>query len=162
MHKTLNAPLMIKNRGRRTEAAKGTTSALPPSDQRHALVVDDDSIITRLLSIFLGQIMPVETAVNGNEALQKVRQQHYDVIVSDIEMPVLNGIDFYRHAALSDPSIRDRFLFISGSVEEYEGFFRENNLRYYPKPVSFDELKDAVVEILRQNGRLSPHMEEYG
>jgi DNA-binding response OmpR family regulator len=68
-----------------------------PKDRVHALVVDDDAALLRLLSLSLRQSgFEVTTAVNGQEALDRLAQGRPDVIVLDLEMPVMDGRQFYR------------------------------------------------------------------
>jgi CheY-like chemotaxis protein len=62
------------------------------------LVVDDDPVIAELLARFLqGQIV-VEAAQNGQEGLTKAREGFFDLVLSDIMMPVMDGLEFYQPA----------------------------------------------------------------
>lgn len=64
---------------------------MPPT----VLVVEDDPVILRLLEVnFDMEGMVVLTATNGQEALDVVRARRPDVVVADIMMPVLSGLDF--------------------------------------------------------------------
>ncbi|TCP96926.1 two-component system response regulator CpxR [Cricetibacter osteomyelitidis] len=60
----------------------------------NVLLVDDDVELTELLSELLGlESFNVDIAYNGMEALQKLEQKSYDIVLLDVMMPVLNGID---------------------------------------------------------------------
>jgi DNA-binding response OmpR family regulator len=67
------------------------------TDTRRVLVVDDDASVTRLVSLFLrDEGFEVLTAGNGEEALREIEQTEPDVIVLDLQMPVMDGETFYR------------------------------------------------------------------
>jgi CheY-like chemotaxis protein len=125
---------------------------LPKVWDKRVLIVDDEPLILNILKALIGELAVIETAENGQEALSKVKGQYFDVIISDISMPVLNGIEFYRQASLIDPGIGSRFLFFSGNpTDEYRRFFSENNLRYLSKPAPIGQLQDSVRDILKQH-----------
>jgi CheY-like chemotaxis protein len=72
--------------------ANGDTAGKPS-----VLVVDDDASLIRLLRVILRTAnYHVETAVNGLDALDLTDRQHIDVIVMDLQMPVLDGAGFFR------------------------------------------------------------------
>jgi CheY-like chemotaxis protein len=78
-----------------------------------------------------------------------IGEKFYAVVVTDIEMPVMNGIEFYKEAVRLFPSIKGRFLFFcNGADLEYGRFFRENGLVFLDKPTTLREIRDAVAGIL--------------
>ncbi len=113
------------------------------------LVVDDDDMISELLKIILDDEGLVTIARDGNEALGLLENGYYALIVSDVDMPGLSGIDFYKKACVAYPNIKGRFLFFTGSADAGRiSFFRENSLRYILKPASVTAIKKAAAEIL--------------
>lgn len=62
------------------------------------LLVDDDSFMRRLLESVLTELgfVHIEKAANGEEALDILRQNHIDLLVTDIQMPVMNGLELLR------------------------------------------------------------------
>jgi CheY-like chemotaxis protein len=69
-----------------------------PCNSRHLMVVDDDPAIRSLFTSILGADLPgydVDAAANGADALDLFKKQHHAVIVMDLHMPVLNGLDAY-------------------------------------------------------------------
>ena len=116
------------------------------------IIVDDDPIILNILEALVKDLAMIETAKNGQEALLRVKEQYFDVIISDISMPVLNGIEFYRQASFNDPNIGNRFLFYTGNPSnEYMRFFSENNLQYLAKPAPMGQIQKSVQNILKQH-----------
>lgn len=83
------------------------------------LVVDDDEGIRRLCSIILPAAgFRVECASNGLEALDMLGVGGFDLVISDVNMPGLDGIGLYMNVIKDFPSLKERFFFISGYVPE--------------------------------------------
>lgn len=113
------------------------------------LVVDDEEMIVDAIKAVLDDEGVVESASNGKKALKMICEKFYAAVITDVDMPVLNGIEFYKEAVKLFPSIKGRFLFFTGGAgQESARFFRENDLKYMNKPSTLREIKDAVIEIL--------------
>jgi two-component system response regulator YesN len=125
---------------------------IPKVWDKRILIVDDEPLILNILQALIEGLAVIETAKNGQEALLRVKEQYFDVIISDISMPVLNGIEFYRQASCNDPSLGNRFLFYTGNpTNDYLGFFSENNLQYLTKPAPMGLIQKSVQNILKQH-----------
>lgn len=124
------------------------------------LVVDDEeAIVSMLTRIFQGD-NTVETAANGREALEKTNEQFFDVIISDMDMPELDGIGFYIEAAKTDPDIGQRFLFFSGAPSQGSiSSLSKKGISYLPKPSSLRVIKEKVQEILQKKVLERPPLE---
>jgi CheY-like chemotaxis protein len=113
------------------------------------LIVDDEETVADALEAIVEDEGLVERASNGKKALEMIGRKYYAVIITDIDMPVMNGLDFYREAVRRFPGIKERLLFFSGGVDdELIDFFAKNGLRYLCKPASLYEIKNAVIEVL--------------
>lgn len=113
------------------------------------LIVDDEKMVAEALEAIVEDEGLVESASNGRDALEMIGGKYYAVIITDIDMPVMNGLDFYREAVRRFPSIKERFLFFSGGVDnELRDFFAKNGLKYLCKPASLNEIKNAVIDVL--------------
>ncbi len=122
---------------------------LPPVWNEKILIVEDQEAVREFLGAVLKHEGAIETARDGQEALAKVKDGYFDVIFSDVGLPLMDGVEFYKKAVETDPGIGDRFLFITGRPDEkYLSFFERNNLRYLLKPASIREIKRHVDEIL--------------
>jgi len=127
---------------------------LPPVWERRILVVEDDAPLALLLRELLAPVGAAEVARNGAEGLERLRQGYYDVIVADLDMPVMGGIPFFRQACREEPGIDRRFLFYSAACRpEVEAFFRATPVARLSKPASIPRLRQAVAEIARNGGR---------
>ena len=101
------------------------TSGEPPGSSGLAglrlLFVDDDptqrAVIGALLRRHLGHLRVASSAI---EALRILERDPYDAVVSDIRMPGLDGLGFYRRAIELAPALEGRFVFLSGSLDDLE------------------------------------------
>jgi CheY-like chemotaxis protein len=126
-----------------------TIRQLPGIWREKILIVEDDPAIAELLSVLLADEGMVETADNGQEGLRKTSEEYFDVIVSDLDMPIMSGIEFYEQAAKKDTGIGERFLFFTGHpTSENLAFFTKYHLRYIIKPANIDDIKTAVREVM--------------
>lgn len=85
------------------DADAALTTAMPARAPLSVLIVDDSSMMRRVLRDFLAEehyLHVVGEAGNGAEALRQVRQLSPDIILLDVEMPILDGIGFLREARL--------------------------------------------------------------
>jgi len=125
---------------------------LPRIWERRLLVVDDDAAIVGLLARLLAKEMIVETAGNGEEGLAKAKEGFYDLILSDIEMPIKDGFAFWEELVEAAPEMRDHFLFWTGAMNaEREAFLKANDLECLAKPHELGELVEKIRE--RVSGR---------
>jgi len=115
------------------------------------LVVDDHEGLRELVASLLARRGRAETASEASEALEKIRQHFYNIIVSDVQMPRMDGIEFYHQSVAYDSRLKGRFLFYFADVNpEQEAFLKENRLHFLRKPFSLDELLDTMDQMLRQ------------
>lgn len=123
--------------------------SLPDAAAERILVVDDEQGMLEVYEAFLSQVGNVESAVNGAEALGKIRENPaYSAIVTDVDMPVMDGFELHREVCSQFPSLKDRFVFLTGAVDpSKKSFFQTNGLKYLLKPVSITDIKTAVINI---------------
>lgn len=122
---------------------------LPAVWRPRILVVEDYEGVRDLLNAILSEQGVVETAANGSAALDKVQKQYYDVIVSDVDMPVMDGLRFFSAASKISPLIGERFLFLTGNPTDATlEFIGKNRLRSLEKPMQIHEVQRVVAELL--------------
>ena len=113
----------------------------------HVLLVDDCVDALMPLAALLEMIgAEVDTADNGHTALQRLRQAHFDVLVSDLRMPGMSGVDLARQARRDQPSLE--VLFASGYGDELTRHL-EFPARSLQKPYDLDVLQDALQQIVQ-------------
>lgn len=124
---------------------------LRPVWKENLLIVDDSKAIVSLLSAILANEGTIDYAYNGKKALEKMAGRYYSVVITDVEMPVMNGINFYKAAIKLYPNSRERFLFYSAADDSKNiSFFRENNLNYLIKPAGIRDIIKTVGKILNR------------
>lgn len=123
----------------------------PSPTHARILLVDDDPMITELVVDMLSlEGYDVDTANNGIEALQKLERQRYDLIITDLHMPKLDGSGFYRELAQRKLHSLKRIIFLTGTagVSEEHRFVRESGVPVLFKPFNVSELIELVRRLL--------------
>ncbi len=116
------------------------------------LVVDDEFEISELLTEVFSDTFETEQAANGMEALEMIRQKRFDVIISDVKMPKLGGIDFYRELEKEAEGYCSRIIFTTGIASDLktQQFLKSRGLPFLQKPFKLKELISAVNDILNE------------
>lgn len=124
------------------------------------VVVDDDALICQNISNILKPYMDVFTASNGEEALKLIESHNVDLILSDVEMPVMNGIELSRKMAHDENTNSIPFLFLSAKNEQSDRLLGllSGAIDYIPKPFSASELMMKVNNILRIRQKQQTHL----
>lgn len=114
------------------------------------LVVDDEPDVRELVEVLLAAPnRQIDGADGGQAALDRLAGQFYDLIVSDLRMPEVDGIQIYR-AIQQRPAPRPALLFMSGftNAAEFVPFLREVGTPIVAKPFDVPELRRAVARLL--------------
>ncbi len=118
--------------------------------KKKILIVDDtENNLTLLKDIFSGRFS-VDTAQNGEEALVKIGSAHYSAIITDVEMPKMDGIAFYKKALEIIPGLSERIVFYTGEISKDRlAFFHQNRLKYLVKPAPINKIRAFVSKMIR-------------
>lgn len=130
----------------------GTAQSLPvvPKGTR-ALVIEDEQALNEAVAAALAdEGFRVDRAANGEEALDRVRERHYDLIICDLKMPKVDGMAFFREVSTKMPNISRRLIFMTGDVAgtDAERFLEDCGCRWIPKPFRLRDLVRISREIL--------------
>jgi PAS domain S-box-containing protein len=123
------------------EAATGAT----------VLVVEDEPALAAAVAEALADAgYLVDRAGDGEEALARVRERSYDLIVCDLKMPRLDGTAFYRAIAATVPALARRVIFVTGDIvgTDAERFLDETGCRWLAKPFRLTDLLRVAREVL--------------
>jgi len=115
------------------------------------LVIDDEPLVAAVIVETLVLVgYEVETAKNGREALEKIATCSYDLILSDLRMPDLDGMDLYRELERHAPRLLQRLIFLSGTTDsaEYMRFLEGTGALVLCKPFDIDTLQRLVRQLL--------------
>ena len=115
---------------------------------KRILVVDDEENTRIGLSKLLSQEgFEVESAANGNDALDLLSQHKINLVISDINMPDMNGLAFLRELSRKFPSTSVIMITAYGGVESYLEAMNLGAYEYLHKPVRLEELRSVMKKI---------------
>ena len=118
---------------------------------KRILVVDDEENARIGLSRLLAREgFIVDSVANGFEALNYLRQQDVNLIVTDINMPGMNGITFLKELNKSYPQSNVIMVTAYGGVESYIEAMNLGAFEYINKPIRIKELKQIVHKVLTE------------
>jgi CheY-like chemotaxis protein len=117
--------------------------------RRRILVVEDDEMVRDAVAMMLSvDDHEVVTASNAAEALGFLERGSYDVIVSDLRIPNMDGPRFYRELKQRWPAALPPIIFMTGHAEDPESarFLRETGVPVLAKPFTPESLRQAVQQ----------------
>jgi len=118
-------------------------------DKKRALVIDDDKEIASIEREVLETAgFEVNVVDNGLEGLKEIKQNGYDVIISDFEMPRMKGDELYLEVKKLSKDLEKKIIFVSGNIND---FIRSTENRFLTKPFSIDEFIEVVNEVMGSN-----------
>jgi len=120
--------------------------------KKKILVIEDEPIISRVcVKTLLNDGFEVDVADNGLVAMDMLDKRIYDLYISDIRTPKMNGIEFYRHLISKNSHLADSVLFTTGDVlsSDVREFLKDASTPCLPKPFTPEELRKAVRKVLK-------------
>ena len=122
------------------------------------LVIDDEQMVRDLLVTALSEVgYNVDGMQDAQKALNVLEREHYDLLLVDIHMPGMNGMEFFRALALRELENAPKVIFITGSAGEPEiaSFLESTGRPVLAKPFDLSILESLVERELR--ARLNGH-----
>ncbi|SHI69400.1 two component, sigma54 specific, transcriptional regulator, Fis family [Malonomonas rubra DSM 5091] len=120
--------------------------------QVRILVVDDEASMREFLSIMLQREgYRVDEAVNGEEALKKLDDVKYDLLISDIKMPRMTGIELLREIRQQEVDLTVIMITAFSSTEEAVEAMKLGAYDYITKPFKNDEIRLVIKKALERN-----------
>ena len=118
------------------------------------LVVEDALALRKLTSRVLARLGQVETAEDGQVALELCKEKHFDAIVSDIDMPRIDGVEFFETlVAEQGDEIKKHFVFVTGAIDRQRKRELEAlGVQVMLKPFEINDLKIVVSRLINQTG----------
>ncbi|GLH67726.1 response regulator [Geothrix edaphica] len=142
----MELPLPLPPEGPEVSAAAATGL-----QGRRALVVDDEAFLLECLVDAL-QVWGLEVtpASQGAEAIQHLEAGAFDLIVSDIRMPGLSGVDLFEWLRAQRPAMTQRILYTTGDSFDVKtrDFLAANQVPYLGKPFDLKQLKQSLEQLL--------------
>jgi two-component system NtrC family sensor kinase len=122
----------------------------PMGGQTILLVEDEPGIATALTRVLRRDGHTVDTAANGRQALARLQGRVYDLILSDLRMPELDGPGLYQALAQQSPALCQRFIFLTGDTLSPEtlAFFAQTGVPRLIKPFDIAAMRRAIRQLL--------------
>ena len=130
-----------------------------PSTRAKVLVLDDDALMLELVATVLGELpVEVERFDYAEEALRRLGEGTFDLAISDVRMPGIDGFEFLERARELAPDMDVMFMTSFASVEDAVRSMQRGALHYVTKPFEPSVFREHVREILvsRENARPEP------
>ena len=127
------------------------------------MLVDDDQGFLTLLSMRLSaEGYQVETASSGRECLAKISQFLPDLMISDLRMDVMDGMELYGRIQKLMPYLPVIMITAHGSIPEAVAATQQGVYSFVPKPIDRQHLFELIRQALEQKGGLSAQMSDQG
>ena len=140
------SPAWLEN----AEEALGKEATVEPELTGLILIVDDDPHFLRVWSrILSGEKFQVLTASGVSDALLLLKQEHVDLVISDIRMPETDGLSFVQQIRRIGNDVPVIILTAYGEVDTYLEAMNLGATEYLNKPIKSDELLRVVRSCLR-------------
>ncbi|MDF1565894.1 MAG: ATP-binding protein [Deltaproteobacteria bacterium] len=131
-------------------SSKDGPEASAPARKARVLIIDDDVDFARAMTRLLAESCEVSVAVNGVEGLERLLapEAHYDVVLCDLMMPVMNGMQMYRRLNEVAPDLAAKLVFVTGgaTTEESGDFMASIPNVQLQKPFSMGRLLALIEE----------------
>jgi DNA-binding response OmpR family regulator len=114
------------------------------------LVVDDEPPLRELVIVTLGDQYSCDEAVDGDAALERLRREPYDLVILDVMMPGLSGIDVLREMR-SDKALKDVPVVVMSawqSTQDIDAALAAGANGFLPKPFRVEELDTTVRDVI--------------
>ena len=119
------------------------------NDKKRILVVEDDAEMRSLLKDFFEEDgFEIDSVSNGSEAFRKIAREPFDLIITDIRMPGLTGLDILPGIKKLQPEVSIIVITAFGSEEVRRKAFDRGATAYLEKPILFNKLRTLVHEMV--------------
>lgn len=114
---------------------------------KRILIVDDEPLITEVLGEHFKADYEVETALNGTDALTAILRTRPDIVLLDINMPRMNGVEVLRDIKQIDETIAVIMVTANEQISLAAEALKSGAFGYVPKPFDFRYLDHMVAAI---------------
>lgn len=113
----------------------------------NVLLVDDEKKFLDVLSQRLGtRGVDAETATSGEDALVKMKNRSFDVIILDVMMPGMGGIETLKRIRKENPEVQIIMLTGQGTIDKAVEAMKEGAIEFLEKPADIDTLMDKIAK----------------
>jgi DNA-binding NtrC family response regulator len=119
-----------------------------PAEEKAVLIVDDEAIVRESIGDWLKDTYQVATAETGEEALELIEKQDFDILIVDVRLPGKSGIQVLREVKEVKPYIESIVITAYPSVDLAVEAMKLGAVDYLIKPVAPDSLERLIRETL--------------
>lgn len=131
-------------------------------DRERLLIVDDEKNIRLTVRYTLEPLgYEVDSAVNGEEGLRKVQEEKYNLVLLDLRMPGMEGLQVLRQIARTQADVPVAILTAHGTIENAVEAMKLGAIDFIRKPFSPEELRQLVTSILERRQLLDTAQPTY-
>jgi DNA-binding NtrC family response regulator len=115
------------------------------------LIVDDDlQICETLAEILSDEGFEVEYVLSGEEALQKIDNERYDVVITDLLMPKVDGMEILTHVKRVKPKTQVIMITAFATIENAVEAMKRGASDYIAKPFKINEIQSSIKRVLEE------------
>lgn len=117
---------------------------------KRLIIIDDDQELLTVLKDIFSITYDCTIFYNAADALGaiKANNTHYDCIICDMMMPIMNGIEFYEQLRIIQPALLSRVIFLTGGsyTQETDLFLNNPEIFYCEKPIQVKTIRSLVSD----------------
>ncbi len=127
------------------------------SMMKKILIVDDEPDVIQVIGVRLKAAgYEIQTAVNGEDALQKIAQEHPDLVILDVVMPKMDGFAAYKQLRSNKDTARIPIIVLTARGKMEDTFKVLGVDEFMPKPFDFNKLLAAIERLLKVSSPVQP------
>ena len=126
---------------------------------RRILVTDDEEMIRDLLSeTFQKKGYTVQTTANGREALQRIKEDRWDLLVTDLRLPDISGMEILSRVKKKNPELGIIMITAYGSIKNAVKAMKQGAFDYITKPFNLDEMELVVKKFFEYKNLIDENL----
>lgn len=113
------------------------------------MVIDDESLVGKMIkATFEKDGYVVETFLNGAPALARLKEDKFDIVITDLKMKGIDGMEILRVAKKESPHTKVIMITAYASLDSAIGALRGQVDDFFPKPVRINDMKKTVERLM--------------
>lgn len=135
-----------------TDMAQNPEQVILPPDLKILIVDDEVELAQTLADLLEPEGHQIDMAANGSIALDKLRKNSFDLVVSDLRMPVMDGPALYEALQKEMPSYLDKIIYVTGDTlsTHVQAFLNEHPVTLVEKPYRLIDVRRALAATLKK------------
>lgn len=130
------------------------------SFQVSILIIEDEQNLAEAFQMMLIKLYEVQTVLTGKAGLEQLlSEKHFDIILCDLSLPDLSGMELYSTIKASKPGLEQNFMFLTGGAftKQSQVFLQSVSNPVLNKPILAKELREKVNEMVQAKRTLNIH-----